>query len=198
MNAIRFTDFSLISMIYKNKAFFDRKVNRIRTDFDFKKDVSVYCYHSFKELECSIHVHIPKWVTGASDGNNIHLLLSNNINNSNELDYMKIILHEFTHVALYHYSRTLIPFWLDEGIALFYAGQIEREYDRDIVVDNNLSELTYSDCYYLFMKVIEKFSFEFVIAHIKEVADFSSDDILGEENIKKILNEYMANEKRKI
>lgn len=194
MNSIRFTDFTLLSMIYRNKLYFDRKIERIRTDFDFKKDVSVYCYHTFKELEYAIHAHIPKWVTGVSDGKNIHIIISENVNTSNESDCIKLILHEFAHVALSHYSRALIPFWLDEGIAMFYAEQMERECYRDIEV-NNLSELTYYDSYYLFMKVIEKFSFEFVITHIKEVVDFSSDDILSEENIKKILNECIINEK---
>lgn len=168
------------------RGYFNATINKIRTDFEFTKDVCIYSYYSIVQLEKFLNVHIPKWVTGISDGRNIHLIIPKDLQILKGMDYVKIILHEFTHVALSHYSSVVVPFWLNEGIAMYYAQQVEDDFVQDID-SKKLDELTYGESYSLFLKLINIYSLDRLVARIRNVKNFSLDSIFGEDNMKKIM-----------
>lgn len=88
--------------------------------------VNIYIYSNLNEYhKLTNKSDAPKWLVGDAEGNNISMTNPNNAAGRPYSDFMRVIVHEFTHVVEgnINTSETEIPIWLNEGTAEFETKQ---------------------------------------------------------------------------
>ena len=86
--------------------------------------VILYSEQQFRDVTLS-----PKWSQGIFDGK-IRLPIEGMLDNPNLI--RKIVKHEYTHALIYDLTRTHVPTWLNEGIALHLEGPSSYPWDEAI------------------------------------------------------------------
>lgn len=114
-----------------------------------EKKINVKVYPDLKSFHIAINYpNAQDWVVGSSI--NDELLLVSPLNPGNAHTYqslMQVIVHEFTHIAIYYAREEKasndIPRWLNEGYAQYEAGQIN-EHIRKVVKSKLTDKTTFS------------------------------------------------------
>ncbi len=128
--------------------------------FDYQKDVSVFICDSFESLRnCSQNERLPDWVIGCNRENKIFVLNPQIWKTINITSFEKVIIHEMTHVMINEVICDC-PLWLNEGFALWYAGQIQ-EFKLEDVKFSNPYNLDYNKNIYAQSALVIKKLFEF-------------------------------------
>jgi len=99
-------------------------------------------------------------------------------------EFYPILKHEIVHIFTRIYSEDkCIPLWLNEGISMFFAGQVDKYEKQNIFIENNFTEKIstehgwniYSDygaygfsCLFL-NYLIKKFSVEKILSMLKKL-----------------------------
>jgi hypothetical protein len=103
---------------------------RITSDLhiNLNRKVDVYIYSDLDTYHKAINQpDAPKWAVGNADPSSgtIHMVNPLNGDGRPYSDFMKVIIHEFTHVVVINMNSNIysIPLWLSEGIATYEAKQ---------------------------------------------------------------------------
>jgi hypothetical protein len=176
---------------------FTRITNDLHTSL--KKKIDVYIYSDLSAYHKAINQpDAPSWLVGNAvcDANIIQIVNPSNADGRPYSDFLKVIVHEFTHIVEYNINSDVngIPKWLDEGVAVFEA---EQDSGTDKVLykaksDNNFPSLKdletdsytfgnmkgYQFSYSIIDYLLKTYKYDKLIAIIKSPSDFEK--ILGE------------------
>lgn len=111
----------------------EENYDRITDDLQavIQDKINVYIYHDLTAYHKTLNiVDAPNWLVGNAWGNNLYMVspIATGIPHTYD-DMMKVITHEFTHIVIsnINHETEKIPIWLNEGIAVYEARQINRE-----------------------------------------------------------------------
>jgi hypothetical protein len=124
---------SLAIILEKNYA---RITNRL--GIQIKKKINVKVFPDIRSFHVAVHYpDAPDWVVGSCIGD--ELLMVSPLNPGSVHTYeslMQVVVHEFTHIAVYYATGnkavTVLPKWLNEGYAQYEAGQINDKIRRSV------------------------------------------------------------------
>lgn len=175
---------------------FYNRINKIRKIFDFDKKIVIDVFDDLQELENLIETKVPKWVIGTSFNNVILILDYDNWKTSNNETVENLILHEFIHVVLSLKSKTNLPAWLNEGLAVYFSDQHysfkNQNFDNNININFYEVDYSHGNIYFISMcvliKLIDKYGIEKVIHEALNTKDFEKNVIFNNENLLKVIN----------
>ena len=175
---------------------FYNRVNKIRKIFDFDKKIVIDVFDDLQELENLIETKVPKWVIGTSFNNVILILDYDKWKTSNNETVENLILHEFIHVVLSLKSKTNLPAWLNEGLAVYFSDQYHsfknQNFDNNININFYEVDYSHGNIYFISMcvliKLIDKYGIEKVIHEALNTKDFEKNVIFNNENLLKVIN----------
>lgn len=137
------------------------------------KDISFEIIYSRKEFNRKIRKNTPSWLVGFFSGHKIYLVSSNiieKISPHQKSDFKKILIHELCHYYNNKINKNM-PIWINEGLALFLAGQkkkkperlgqnflIAKFFSKNINYWSFIENDGYSISYWLIKTIAEKFS----------------------------------------
>jgi hypothetical protein len=106
---------------------YTRIINDLHTSLN--KKVDIYIFSDLNSYHKAINQpNAPSWVVGnaVSGSNTIQMVNPSNADGRPYSDFMQVIVHEFTHVCISNMNSNAnsIPIWLNEGVALFEAKQV--------------------------------------------------------------------------
>ncbi|WGX77815.1 hypothetical protein QJS64_21200 (plasmid) [Paraclostridium bifermentans] len=147
---------------------FYNRVNKIRKIFDFDKKIVIDVFDDLQELENLFETKVPKWVIGTSFNNVILILDYDKWKTSNNETVENLILHEFIHVVLSLKSKTNLPAWLNEGLAIYFSDQYHsfknQNFDNNININFYEVDYRHGNIYFISMcvliKLIDKYGIE--------------------------------------
>lgn len=175
---------------------FYNRVNKIRKIFDFDKKIVIDVFDDLQELENLFETKVPKWVIGTSFNNVILILDYDKWKTSNNETVENLILHEFIHVVLSLKSKTNLPAWLNEGLAIYFSDQYHsfknQNFDNNININFYEVDYRHGNIYFISMcvliKLIDKYGIEKVIHEALNTKDFEKNVIFNNENLLKVIN----------
>lgn len=175
---------------------FYNRVNKIRKIFDFDKKIVIDVFDDLQELENLLETKVPKWVIGTSFNNAILILDYDKWKTSNNETVENLILHEFIHVVLSLKSKTNLPAWLNEGLAVYFSDQYHsfenQNFDNNININFYEVDYSHGNIYFISMcvliKLIDKYGIEKVIHEALNTKDFEKNIIFNNENLLKVIN----------
>ncbi|EJO5347412.1 hypothetical protein NRP93_001491 [Clostridium botulinum] len=196
MNNLNFNikDLRVLTDIKDYSKFYYRAMN-IKKIFKFNHGVIVDVVDSLQELSKILQVNVPKWVIGTSFEKVILILDHKKWQKSNNESVENLILHEFVHVVLNLKAQSILPIWLNEGLAIYFADQYESyKYKKpNISKDFDFYNIDYSDgrlyhiSTYIIMKLIEKYSINKVIDETLNTKNFEQSKIFSNESLLELL-----------
>lgn len=179
-----------------------RVTNNLNASLD--KKVSVYIYSDLSTFHKAIYQpDAPSWVVGIAlpTSNTIKMVHPSNADGRPYSDFMKIIVHEFTHVVVSNISSEPedIPIWLNEGVALFEAEQHEGVEEtlskasnkfpslKDLETDSSTFGYNggYQFSYSIAEYIVKIYGYDKLIALIKLPSEFEKILGLSEEDFQK-------------
>lgn len=192
---ISFSDIRLLKYIYMDQQW-QQKIMYIRRIFKYSGRVNVILFENCDELSKYLGVKIPEWVTGTYYENTIMIIKYEMWKSRNIGNFSELLLHEFTHVIVNEKTKSTCPKWLNEGLALYFAGQYKGMYLNDkSSLDIAIYELDYcnKDFYNICAKVVEKlmdrYGVENILFKLDSKLNYINDNILGEKNLTRLLKE---------
>ncbi len=158
---------------------------------DFKERIEVYLILSSTESkEYQPGVRMPPWSVGlAYPSLNLIIIKSPRTYERGRIDLRKVFKHELTHVALgmAFKGREKVPRWLDEGLAMYEAGEWDfyrvsamtravltrsliplSEITHSFPENMERAELAYSESFYLISFLVSQYGKEHFHRFIKE------------------------------
>lgn len=175
---------------------YTRIINDLHTSLNEKIDVNIYSdlntYHKAADRPDA-----PSWFVGNAvpGSNSIQMVNPSNADGRPYSDFMKVIIHEFTHVVIMNINPDVynIPSWLNEGVAVFEAKQDEgteqvilkakssNKFPSLEDLETNVSAFGnnggYQFSYSIIQYIVKNYGYDKLIALIKSPTDF--DKILG-------------------
>lgn len=182
-----------------NISFIEYHDKKMEKDFEIKINCNVFFIESKNTLERILGERVPDWVIGTYKGDNILLLKRESWKNPSVTNYEKLILHELAHIYTNHITEQC-PIWMMEGLAMFYASQIE-----DILTNSqkkvlNPYYLSYEDdIYYHAASVIKELTTIYGVRILVKKMHYNMekyyhDPIVGIDAVETIVNKLnMAN-----
>ena len=166
---------------------------KLENDFEIKLNCNVCFFKSKELLEKQIGEDLPDWVIGTFKGNNIFLLDKACWKYPNITSYEKLIIHELTHIYTNHITQEC-PIWIMEGLAMFYASQIE-----ELLIDNqkqvlNPYYLSYEDDIYfhaasIIKELIKWYDVKILVKRLyHNMEKYYQDPIVGVDVIEALVN----------
>lgn len=194
---ITFSDFRLLKYIQQDMEMLG-KINTIRETFQYRHGTEIVLFDSLKELAQSVGEELPDWVVGTNDHRCILMLNYDLWKESNDSSFSQILVHEFVHVVVNEKTLYQRPSWLNEGLALYLAGQTG-DFGRGTYIEKirSLYHMEYDDddfyelSGYMTGKLIEAYGIEKIAAKINHKTDFINDDIFGEKNIMEMVKNIL-------
>ena len=101
-----------------------RLINLFEVDFD--KRIEVYIHPNLYSLKSTMNIDDPsEWLVGLAVGDKtIHIVSPANPPGNHSYDsVMEGLIHELVHICVARSSKTQLPVWLNEGLAVYYSGQ---------------------------------------------------------------------------
>lgn len=187
---------------------YERITNSLKTFLD--KKVDVYIYSDLSTYHKAINQpDAPNWVVGNSvpDSNTIQMVNPSNADGRSYSYFMKVIVHEFTHVVEHNLNtENNIPIWINEGVAMYEAKQAEGteqvlanaksankfptlkdlETDSYTFGNNNGYQFSYSIIDY----IVKNYGYDKLIALIKTPSEFEKTLDLSKEDFEKKWIDY--------
>ena len=182
-----FTDTVTFNYINDDIAELKSRVKYLRAVFGFSKKVYVKTYEDIMAMSQYIDYELPDWIKGISFSNRIWLLDKKSWVNDIDESITNLIVHEFTHIAIFNTFKVRCPIWISEGLAVYYGRQ---KVNSRIIKNFNYysadydSDGLYSQSYYIIDFLMRKFGEASIISHAIQCDDFCNDTLFGEENIK--------------
>lgn len=111
---------------------YEQALNDLNNFFEFKwtqNKPKIFILPNRQTIDLYKEEKTPRWVTGWADGNNIFILARENWEKESsepykDKYYKALIIHELVHLyANYWTKNNYEPQWMNEGIALYLAGQ---------------------------------------------------------------------------
>ncbi len=125
---------------------FCNKLEYIESYFRFDVEVRIVSISSLVEFTEMFKVDCPEWVVAATIGTNVYLI--NHVQWMGKYSVEQIVIHELIH-ALVNYRSIQMPLPLYEGLALYFADQIDTQFNNVMNLDMNEIEcLSYKDAYF--------------------------------------------------
>jgi hypothetical protein len=178
-----------------NSHFISSKVNYLRKLFSFKSQIKIYFLGQPDFDEKKRHYMIPEWVVGFNKKKTVFISVDSLDRDCfNSID--KLIVHEISHIMINKITGKRCPLWLNEGLALYFAEQLNIEHN-EYIPDKNIYDCSYSDDFYydrsgyITCELIRRYSELEIISRIKKNSDIFSDEILGRSNMNSFINEIM-------
>ena len=173
---IQLYDFNTTKVLWEQINIISDTLCLIRQKFQFRKRVIIKYYETKKAVEGELNIAIPEWVKAFSINNYIGVI---NMNEWKENDNIKkILIHEFTHCAMRAIcKKEEIPLWVDEGIAMYMAHQIEQTYlETEKLLEITSSETILDNIYVyasdLMNRLVSKIGIETLIKLLKNERSF--------------------------
>lgn len=196
MNNLNFAvkDLRVLRDINNYFDFYNRAMD-IKHKFGFKEKVIIDVVDTLSELSNILNMDVPDWVIGTSFDNVILIIDHNNWTRSNSESVDNLILHEFIHVVLN--SKSNLPIWLNEGLAIYFSNQYASYKNRDLKINQefDLYKLDYSnnDVYhisiYVLIKLINKYGIERIVEESLKTKNFEKSQIFNNCNLLRLLQD---------
>ena len=168
---------------------------------DLKK-IDISLYHSIAELRQDVSAvsQYGSWIAGIYDNGKIRVISENEGNDPESL-YITLT-HEIVHLAISEIGNNKCPYWLDEGLAIYfsqnlsdtYADALKEAVKKDAVIplerlenplpaetDENIIRLAYAQSSGIVSFLIEKFGMDRIGDIIKQCRHISINKILCDE-----------------
>ncbi|WP_069650318.1 hypothetical protein [Caloranaerobacter ferrireducens] len=186
-------DLSSLPLLYKEKKYLIR-ISQLRQLFCYDKRINILVFDSLYQLANYVGSELPKWVIGTNFKNNVLILDYNIWKNRHTESFSQIVIHEMVHIIINEITRYRCPLWLNEGLAMFFANQINNE---SIIQKKNLAsisllDLSYNDpnfyqiSAYIVLLLIKRHGLEKIISKINYKTNFLQDEIIGVDCVKQI------------
>jgi hypothetical protein len=106
---------------------FQRISERYQTSVTNKIEVEIYSNQTaLRHSIFFLGIGVPKWISGIGSKGKIKLLSPLNPDPEHTYDeILKVAVHEMTHILLQSIRYKKLPPWLNEGVALYEAGQMD-------------------------------------------------------------------------
>lgn len=167
----------------------ENKILRIRKHFSFNYRIFIANFNKFEIFISTVKTNVPKWAIGTSKGNCIITHFNEVISLEYNISYAQLVLHEFMHIIINKISNCRCPIWLNEGLAMHYAGQlpskkieniIEELHNTDIVEINYQNHKIYDISYVLTYLLIKKYGLRKLIDQIRKgnINDYIKSELL--------------------
>ncbi|MCR1934569.1 hypothetical protein ACQX0N_11345 [Clostridium tepidum] len=187
-------DFRILRDIEDLYGFYNKVIN-IKNIFKFKNEVTIDVVDSLEELSDIVGISVPDWVIGISLPDSILILDHEKWKQSNNEKVENLILHEFIHVILNSKAQSILPIWLNEGLAVYFSGQYENYKDKKPNINKNFNfyNMDYSDgrlyhiSIYIIMKLIEKYSIKRIVNETLKTKNFEQSKIFSNKNLLELL-----------
>lgn len=167
----------------------------------FNCDLVIYINitNNFGMLKKKLGEDIPDWVIGGNRSNDVFVLDPLLWPKKNISTFEQIILHEIVHVIIHHILKVEPSLWINEGLAIIFAEQIDQIEENGNAKVLNPYNLTYDDNLYFHSAKVIQYIFENyqekeTINHLISLESFVDDNIFGYEsvsNICSIINQRM-------
>ena len=156
-------------------------IKEITIDFGkvFKINIiapSVYIVDSRKEMNEVKGYQTEPWLVGTVKDKVIYLLDKDKFetdSNHPRSDFDKVLKHEIAHLYITAVAGTNKPFWLNEGIACYLAGQVKSKPSSENIVRlrsyyGKIDPLVYQIGYFWVSYLISKFSIAKIVEFLHE------------------------------
>jgi Peptidase MA superfamily len=121
------TDSEVLEKVGRSLELFYSKLSK-HLSFELKNPLVVLIYPDLQSFHKAINLkEKTDWVVGAASYNK--LMFVSPLNPGKAHDFDSVVLaanHELVHTMLLNMSKNKLPRWFDEGIAYFFAGQLDK------------------------------------------------------------------------
>lgn len=186
---LKLYDLKIINLFFNYDNYYFTKIQQIENLFNYRTFVTVISFSNNQELSACFVQNIPSWVKGiALDNKNILIV------NNNDLETLRIVIHEYIHIVIDKTFAQQCPLWLNEGIAMYLSGQKMRITSSSLDI-NNIYDVNFENdnfymiAYYVTKSIMDKYGECFVIKRAINCECFEKDEIFGIDNITKIVRE---------
>ena len=173
-------------------------MSMIQECFEFSEKVEVMCFSNTSSIGAYIGEKVPSWIKGVACCKNRVLLVYppvREVYSDESTVYLKIFLHEYIHLAINKTFKGECPYWLNEGLAIFFSGQVDDMSKIPLSGMGNPYSLDYeNDFFYEFcgcavQALCNKYGEKSLIKYIKDCKDFINDIRLGKESLRMLFDE---------
>lgn len=177
-----FLDRDILNILQSTNFIF-QNFEKLTKLFRYRKSVSVFLSNSIEDLKRKTeNNNIPNWIIGCNYDDKIFVLNPKDWQHRNKTSLEKLIVHEIVHVVINN-SNNNCPIWLNEGLALWYADQVEEldlpgeKFSNPYVLD--YSGEIYSCSAQIIKKLFDTHAESLLIKHLLSITDFIDDEIFG-------------------
>lgn len=175
-----------MSILFQEKDFIEQRLEKVQHYFHYEKVTEVISFSNSKELSHYLGITMPSWIKGVgSSDKKIFLVIKEGWQDNTGGSIGEIFIHEYVHIAIENTFKGECPLWLNEGLALYFAGQIEKmdfsecQKDYDYYNASYLDPFFYIQCGYIVQKLMNLHQEKMLIKHVTHCLDFIGDSVLG-------------------
>lgn len=194
MSSYRFVDTHSLNLIYGSLSDCKKRMNNVTSIFkmnNFRWYIRVF--DSLEEMNAFFGCTLPNWIKAVSYNNIICFLNKDKWIESEINGYNDILVHESVHCLTRKRYGLRIPRWFDEGVAMYFGGQIGQITERIFLPEDKLiTSLGYKDpLLYRYSAqfindLIKKYGIEKVLSFADSTNCFENDGILGDKAIREL------------
>ena len=192
---MRFCDKRILKYLYEEETWI-QDIYHLRNIFNYNKSVNILMFDTINELSRFIGRKVPSWVIATHTQDSV-IMINYNLWKDREVGtFGQILVHELAHVIIYQVAKSPCPIWLNEGLAMHFAKQIENIHEIESICDfDDIYDIDFrnKDVYHISAcmtkLIISKYGIDNVISRLKVICEFYDDNIFGRDNVSKLLSE---------
>jgi len=194
----RFSDMYSLGRLYGSLVECGGRIETMTHIFNLKS----FCWYvkvfpDLDEVSTSLCIRVPPWVKAFSFKNCICFLERTSWTEPESNGYDDLLVHECSHCLAKARYGTTLPRWFDEGLAMYFAGQIGNTFGTELPSEEILltemgydEPMLYSYSALIMDSLIKRFDISEILGFADDIRNFRPNGVLGENSLRELIRYF--------